>query len=55
MAAPAATLDEPDFGVDAFNSCVGEAEFDGGEDAVEVVFDPVGEELEAADLAAPGA
>ena len=36
MVAVAACVDETDFGVDAFGESVGDAEFDGGQDAVEV-------------------
>ena len=46
MVAVAAALDEPDFGVDAFEAAVGEAFFGGGADAVEVGADGLGQVAE---------
>jgi hypothetical protein len=49
-----AVVDEADLAVDAFEAAVGEASFDGGGDAVEVLADPFHEILERAEAAAKG-
>ena len=54
MVAVAASLDHSDFAVDAFESAVGESEFDRRDDAVEVAADGAGEIDEGGDAAAGG-
>ena len=50
----AAGVDESDLGVDAFDEPVGDAEFDGVDDAVEVLLEAAGKVLEGADAAVAG-
>ena len=50
----AAGVDEPDFGVDAFDEGVGDAEFDGGDDGIEVFVQAFAEFGEGRDAAAFG-
>ena len=50
--AEAAVADQPDLAVEALEPRVGEAEADGGEDAVAVAADGAGELDEGAELAA---
>ena len=50
----AAGVDESDFGVDAFDEGVGDAEFDRGDDLVEVDLEPFGQGDEGVDAAAFG-
>ena len=50
----AAGVDESDLGVDAFDEGVGDAQFDGGDDLLEVDLEPVGQGDEGVDAAAFG-
>ena len=50
-----AGVDESDLGVDAFDETVGDAEFDGVDDAVEVKLESTGQLAEWADAAVGGA
>ena len=50
--AVAASVDESDLGVDAFQAGVGQAEFDGGDDGVEVFADAPDQVLVGGDAAA---
>jgi len=52
--AVSAGVDEADLGVDAFDEPVGDAEFDGVDDAVEVMFQTAGEVDEWSDTAVAG-
>ena len=54
MVAVAAGVDESDFGVDAFDEGVGDAEFDCGEDGLEVDLESFAEGDEGGDAAAFG-
>ena len=53
--AVAACVDEADFGVDAFDEGVADAEFDGVDDAVKVQFEAACQLNEGADAAVGGA
>jgi hypothetical protein len=54
VVAVAAGVDESDFGVDAFDEGVGDAEFDRGDDGVEVDLKAFGQGDEGVDAAAFG-
>ena len=54
VVAVAAGVDESDLGVDAFDEGVGDAQFDGRDDLLEVDLEPAGQGDEGVDAAAFG-